>query len=790
MHLRTFGGLVLHGAKTRREKPLLLLAYLALEGSRPRRTLAELFWPDASNPMNSLAVAIKQLRAFGAIEADEARAWTDVSCDANLFLELVRQRQLDQALVAYTGIFCDGVMLDDAGADLNEWVYATRERLAHAARTVLLELGERAAAAGQFDQASQHAEQAVQVVAAPPLEAAQLVRLHRLLMTTTHPLRDTLEQDAEEIGVSLSASPEVARRHLRQQLIGRNNLLETCLGLPEGQWLYVRGGPGMGKTSVLQALEARGFGRYLPARADLPFATLEPVLSDLDGGEGVIARRLANQGQNLIVDDWDLIDTASQGALRKLLELRSEVRVVLGGTNESALGLQTVTLDSLPESDLTDHPGAFVATDGIPSLVGAWLRNEPTDQALESQLNRLSRSERRVYLALALLEEPDLARVRTALGLPGSETINAFETLHEAGLLEPSGVVRAKRGALTHLDANLRLNMELSIALARTLEGVAALPLYRRSRALWEDSDTPAVQEAYLLWAKESLRRGYPAGVAETLEEAPVGADVLYMRAQALERSGESLQSLKVTERVLEMALTEELRAMVFALQSALLWTLGRADDARNAAEQALKGDETARAEAHNTLGKLAFAIGKPEDSEAHFGRAATLWAVIGDRARRVDALNNRAIARSQHSGHDDQAFAEALEAAEGLPANRARVLMNMGNGLNRAKRFKEAINVTKQALDDANSVGLSQITMISLYNLGTIYEHIKQFREARSAFEECMLFARALGDRRVIGLSMVQISRIEKNPPGLLEGYEYLEKAGFGDLVDEIRHN
>jgi hypothetical protein len=46
MHLRTLGGLVLHGAKTRREKPLLLVAYLALEGSRPRRTLAELFWPD------------------------------------------------------------------------------------------------------------------------------------------------------------------------------------------------------------------------------------------------------------------------------------------------------------------------------------------------------------------------------------------------------------------------------------------------------------------------------------------------------------------------------------------------------------------------------------------------------------------------------------------------------------------------------------------------------------------------------------------------------------------------
>ena len=55
MTLRTLGTLSVEGVTFRREKVLLLLAYLCLEGPQPRRRLAELFWPDATNPMNSLA---------------------------------------------------------------------------------------------------------------------------------------------------------------------------------------------------------------------------------------------------------------------------------------------------------------------------------------------------------------------------------------------------------------------------------------------------------------------------------------------------------------------------------------------------------------------------------------------------------------------------------------------------------------------------------------------------------------------------------------------------------------
>jgi hypothetical protein len=62
MSLRTLGSLALEGTALRRPKPLLLLAYLALEGATPRRRLAELFFGDTKDPLDSLSTALKYLK--------------------------------------------------------------------------------------------------------------------------------------------------------------------------------------------------------------------------------------------------------------------------------------------------------------------------------------------------------------------------------------------------------------------------------------------------------------------------------------------------------------------------------------------------------------------------------------------------------------------------------------------------------------------------------------------------------------------------------------------------------
>ena len=80
MKLRTLGTLALEGTAFGREKPLLLLCYLALEGPQARRFVAELFWPEAAKPLTSLSVALSQLRKV-VPEALETDGSHEVSAD-------------------------------------------------------------------------------------------------------------------------------------------------------------------------------------------------------------------------------------------------------------------------------------------------------------------------------------------------------------------------------------------------------------------------------------------------------------------------------------------------------------------------------------------------------------------------------------------------------------------------------------------------------------------------------------------------------------------------------------
>jgi DNA-binding SARP family transcriptional activator len=75
MRLKTFGGVSLEPPTLTRPKPLLLLVYLNIEGSRSRRDLAELFWRDSKDPMQNLRTALSQINkdAPEAVQTDEKK---------------------------------------------------------------------------------------------------------------------------------------------------------------------------------------------------------------------------------------------------------------------------------------------------------------------------------------------------------------------------------------------------------------------------------------------------------------------------------------------------------------------------------------------------------------------------------------------------------------------------------------------------------------------------------------------------------------------------------------------
>lgn len=287
MILRTLGGLEVEGADFRRVKPLLLLAYVALEGAKERRYLAELFWHGAANPLASLSVALHQLkRVLGeALEADPVWVWSDVQTDVAPLLAALDRGDSEAALQLYKGPLLAGVTLSRGSPELEEWVYQTREFLAARVRVAMLALARREAAAGDFNQAAARAEAAYLLPHAPALEPEELTQLYTLLRAgeNRHALELRKEAQDFELEVSLSVSEAQAKLsssmktspHEAQalpapktSLVGRDVELAEIADLlvqQECQLLTLTGPGGVGKTRLaLQAAFEAAVQRVFP----------------------------------------------------------------------------------------------------------------------------------------------------------------------------------------------------------------------------------------------------------------------------------------------------------------------------------------------------------------------------------------------------------------------------------------------------------------------------------------------------------------------------------------------
>ena len=215
MRLCTLGGLELEGSPFSGPKPLLLLGYLTLEGAKPRGFVAELLWPEAKDPRNMLASALKQLRrdAPGSIDADRTHVWSKVDSDAGGFLLAVEGREFREALSLYKGPLFDGVSMP-WGVELEEWVFETREAFARRARHAHLRLAELEAARGDFAAAARRAEAAHGLEVAPAYEPEELTRLYPLLQAGHSPLAVVIKAEAAGYGIELEALPRRGARAL------------------------------------------------------------------------------------------------------------------------------------------------------------------------------------------------------------------------------------------------------------------------------------------------------------------------------------------------------------------------------------------------------------------------------------------------------------------------------------------------------------------------------------------------------------------------------------------------
>jgi ATP-dependent Clp protease ATP-binding subunit ClpA len=265
--LKALGGLRLESSPFTQPKPLVLLSYLSLEGSQQRRHVAELFWQDG-NRMKSLSMTLTRLRqgAGEVVKADDKRTWTTLTSDAKALLESLDKSDWQKVNDLYTGAFLEGVVLEDWGNELEEWVYTTREYLAERVQYALLNLAEDTAKKQEFDKAGELAERAYKLPGLGGTELTNLKRLYPLLTAGQSILAPEARKELEEYGLTLTLTTAEARATFRQEakvsstlpmrgtsFVGRNEELAelaTLLSKPNVSLLTLLGPAGVGKTRL------------------------------------------------------------------------------------------------------------------------------------------------------------------------------------------------------------------------------------------------------------------------------------------------------------------------------------------------------------------------------------------------------------------------------------------------------------------------------------------------------------------------------------------------------------
>ncbi len=778
MRLLTLGGLKLSQDSFSRPKPLSLLTYLALEGPQDRGHLAELFFEPGPRARSNLSMTLTRLRKVipKAIDADELRVWTSIEIDTQAFLNAVQHRKWQKALELYEGPFLAGLLLSDAKAEFEEWRYEKREHFASHVQEALLQVAEGEAAKGNFIEAAKKAEEAYLLQGAPTPEPEELNRFYTLLCAGGSPLIKEVSKEANSFDIKLSLSNENAQTRLRCLFINRKRELEQINNLSLGQWAWIRGGAGIGKTSLLKHLE----GTYIPARSGLPYATLESQLgSSINEGEETMLRCLMKLRGTYLIDGWETMDSESQNLIKRLRGLQPNLLMIISSRKEAALDVDLfLELGVIPKEEVESYEEIWQKAEGVPALMGALLRGENVETTLEACLSSFTAIPQEVYCSLALLDDSDPAFVRQALKIEAKDMAKALEELIAAGLITPAGQVRARRIARDYLNAKPSLLSKLALQLARQLKGIKAFSLYQAARVLWSEEDFRGLQEAYVAWASEVLKRGFPQRAAEVLEELPTldSYEVACLKARALERAGQFHQSLNVIRNFPE-------DSEILALKATLYWRLGQPKKAKELAEGVLEGSMEARAEALTALGHLARDIGNYKEAIRCFKKATALWKAQNNHMRCVESLSNQGLALGEEGENYIEAeitLKNALEAAGENPIMQGRVLNNLGLFVYiKQNNFAQAEEVYQQCISLHEEVNLLDTACRAWNNLGYTYELQKQFTKAKGAYEKALILAQQSGDQRMIGFAMANVAEITGDQEAWEEGLHVLSKAG-----------
>ncbi|UQN06926.1 tetratricopeptide repeat protein [Deinococcus sp. QL22] len=788
MRLRTLGTLAVEGAGLKREKVLLLLAYLCLEGPQPRRRLADVFWPDAANPMNSLAQHLVHLRTLpGALHEEGSRVEAALLCDAAQMRAAARSGQWEQAVSLYGGPFLDSLTIP-LGGDLEEWVYETREALALEMRAALLTLGGQAAARGNTAEASALAARALLLPGAPPPDEAELPRLYHLLNLSAHPLAAQVERDARSLGVPLD-SPADRILAASTPFVGRAAELRQLAALPPGGFTWVSGPGGMGKTALLDALNRAGGWQILRGRPE-PYATLAPLLPRPIRTPQEALSAFQTPRLKVAIDDWDSVDEASREVLT--LAARQAQRQELGAVilvtsrRHPPFEVRThLTLGLLDPEDV-EEPGLHALTDGHPTLVGAALRGQPLELGQGAKVRALPPELRDTFLLLALQDHPDLRATRAALNLHADAFARILSALTVEGLTGETGRVYAAATIRQYLSAIYVQAQLLHLRLARALPPEAAWPHYAAARDLWEGADDTRIAAVAAARAHALIRRGHPGEARALLDSLPAWPQLAVAHAWALLGAGQYAAALRRLD-----ALTPphaDAPAALSARATALV-RMGRPTEATALAGR-VTGTGAEGAQAASVLAHAARIRENWDEARRYSRIAADLWQLNGDEEQHLSELGFVALARVRLGVAPAEAFDALLERAKGVPSVRGTMLVNYAQMLGQHGQWEQAESALRQAVQELTRAGDTLGLAQALINLGVRLHLQGNLKTAAELYKQAISHLKGTGSIRTLGLALSNLSEIEGDLSAFEDVMQMLERAGQHELVTYIRRS
>jgi DNA-binding SARP family transcriptional activator len=421
MLLHTLGELRLEESEFQRSKALLLLTYLALEGSRERQFLARLFWPGMDNALGNLAMTLARLKkaAPGVLETDNLYAKTTIQTDTQALDTAFNNKAWHEVLELYKGSFLQGVRSDDWNTELEEWVYEKREAFAAKAREALLHIAEQEASKSQFDVAAQHALKAYHLRDAPEPEPEDLERLYVLLRAGDNPHAKDVSKEAKGFGLDLHFSEEEARQRLtfstsakphnlpfqHTEFIGRDiekKQLAKKLYESTCRLLTIVGPGGMGKTRLAIACAEEQLEAFRDGVCFVSFAAvtapdlmvyaladaLELKLLGQRPPKEQVLHYLEDKTMLLVLDNLEHLLTGID-LMGEILSTASKIKIL--ATSRERLSLQSEHLFDLYGLSVPDINGSDAHSSDALQLFAERAKHNRHDFELEQHLQAVTR---------------------------------------------------------------------------------------------------------------------------------------------------------------------------------------------------------------------------------------------------------------------------------------------------------------------------------------------------------------------------------------------------------------